>query len=113
MCVGHERVHGHDVARVRVGRVLVHFDLRVEGALADADNQRTGPYDLLGHASGVVVQLVRGDGGVDQAPVRGGSRIDALAGQQQLQRAFAPDCATHRHHGCGAEQTDLHAGRAE
>jgi hypothetical protein len=39
--IGHQRVHGHNVARVLIRGVLVHLDLGVKGALADAHNQLT------------------------------------------------------------------------
>ena len=44
---------------------------------------------------------------------RASSASTMLAGEQHLHRRLAADTARQRHHGRGAEQADIHAGRGE
>jgi hypothetical protein len=96
--VGHQCVHGHNVAGMFIGGMLVGFDLSVERPLAAADDQRTRAYDLFGDPLSVFLEFVGWQDGVDQAPFCRGARINPLAREQQLQCALAPDGPAHGHH---------------
>src|SRR5579864_3835469 len=67
--VGHERVHRHHITGELVRRVLVHIDLRVKGALTDADDQRARAHNLLRDCPSHRLQLVRRYGRVDEPPL--------------------------------------------
>src|SRR5439155_19214220 len=47
LSVGGQRVQGHDLLSVVVGRGLWHLELAVEGLLADPDHERRGGRDAL------------------------------------------------------------------
>jgi hypothetical protein len=64
--VGHQCVHGHNVAGMFIGGMLVGFDLSVERPLAAADDQRTRAYDLFGDPLSVFLEFVGWQDGGDQ-----------------------------------------------
>ena len=76
-----------------VGAALVEVDLLVERALADRDRVRARARDRRDELGDRLVELLRGDDAVDQAPLERGLRVDRLAGQQQLERVLAADGA--------------------
>ena len=110
--VGH-RVHRHDRHRDVVGLALVDVDLRVEGLLADGDRERTRVRDREREVVDRILQHLRGDDSVHEAPLERRLGADQLARQQHLERALATHRAGDGHHRRRAEQPDLDARSAE
>src|ERR1022692_607329 len=69
--VRRQSVHRHHLLGVGVGFRLIEIDLRVEGLLADAYDQRTGGGHLFREAAGTGLQFSGGNSLVDQAPLGG------------------------------------------
>ncbi len=103
----------HHVDRVRVRVGLAELGLGIEAALARRLRRHasTGcPAQQVVHG---LVELVVGNGVVDEPPRGSGCRIDGIAGEGHLHRPLAADVAGNRHQRRVTEQPAFPTGDRE